>query len=366
MALMAALAPLLFFSASTAQQNTYTVTGTIKTPLGSNAQANDVIVKHIKVIVMDDNFVDDQALGSGHTDANGNFSIQFAAPTGTFVESNVAPDIYINVEYVGTAVDNKFILVRDEGTLDFFLTQIDEDIENNVHQNQAPGTLNLGTLRVKSTTANLVTQVGDAARYLKTQVPTWTMPSDVKVVAKDDGAASEVTGVFSTFLNIGKGDYDNPGTGSAAFSDLHHEFFHWVASRAYGSRWPDPNCRLSFVFSAHGDDVESCQGFAMQEGSAQYFGDVSSRSYGINDNKNSDPNSFDWKGEDFMGGEQQRRNCGRRPKLDLEKPHERYSRRPESPGLRFARQHDRVSRRLLHPQGGIFPVDDDFSRQCCF
>lgn len=156
--LIAFLVVLCFSSAEEAAS--YTVTGTIKTPTGGNATANDVPVKWIKVIVMDEDILFDDIEGTGHTAADGTFSI-------LFTDIFEAPDIFINVEYVGTAVDGRFIEVRtahaDSSPI------MDVNIEGNIHNNIPAGTLALGTLRVLSTRVNIISQVGDAVRSLKNQ-----------------------------------------------------------------------------------------------------------------------------------------------------------------------------------------------------
>ncbi|MBI5192338.1 MAG: hypothetical protein HZA08_02720 [Nitrospirae bacterium] len=263
---------------------TYTVTGTIKTPqLGLNATADNIPVKYIKVIVMDEDTLFDDTEGSGHTAADGTFSI-------TFTDNVEAPDVYINVEYTGTAVDGHFIEVRTDHTDANPIK--DENIEGIVHNDIAAGTLDLGVLRVVGYRANIISNVGDAVRFLKAQYPAWVMPEDLKAEGRTTNGASFVNG-DGAFMSVAFEDYDHPGTGNAAFSDMHHETFHWVAYRAYGNRWPDFNCNVS----PHGSDVESCEGFAMQEGSAQYFGSASAPP----DNKTGAPSATDWRGEDGTG-----------------------------------------------------------------
>lgn len=266
-----------------AEAATYTINGTIKTPTGTNATAHDVPVKYIKVIVMDEDALFDDTEGSGHTATDGTFSI-------TFSDIVEAPDVYINVEYVGTAVDGRFIEVRVDNTDPDPVK--DENIEGVVHLDIASGTLDLGDLRVFSYRPNIVSQVGDAVRFLKAQYPAWVMPENMNVEGRTTNGASFVNG-DGAFMSISFEDYDHPGAGNAAFSDMHHETFHWVAYRAYGNRWPDFNCNVS----PHGSDVESCEGFAMQEGSAQYFGSASAPP----DNKTGAPNATDWRGSDLTG-----------------------------------------------------------------
>ena len=81
----------MFFIGTAADAATYTINGTIKTPVWDNAIAHDVPVKYIKVIVMDEDTLFDDTEGSGHTAVDGTFSI-------TFSDIVEAPDVYINVE----------------------------------------------------------------------------------------------------------------------------------------------------------------------------------------------------------------------------------------------------------------------------
>lgn len=267
----------------TAHAASYTINGDLWTPIGLNATAHNVPVKYIKVIVMDEDTLIDDTEGSGHTAVDGTFSI-------TFSDIIEAPDVYINVEYVGTAVDGRFIEVREDHTDPNPVK--DENIEGVVHLDIAPGTLNLGSLWVFSLRSNIISQVGDAVRFLKAQYPAWVMPENMNVEGRTTDGASFVSG-DGTYMSISFEDYDHPGTGNAAFSDMHHETFHWVAYRAYGNRWPDFNCNVS----PHGSNVESCEGFAMQEGSAQYFGSASAPP----DNKTDAPLATHWRGEDTTG-----------------------------------------------------------------
>ena len=258
--------------------------GKIKTPTGGNALANDVPVKYIKVFVMDKQSVGaDRVEGTGYTNAAGDFTM-------SFTDITEAPDIFIDVEYIGIAVDGKFIEVRAANTDSSPIKDV--NIEGTVHNNISPGTLNLGVLRVFSTRANIISQVGDAVRFLDSQYPTWTMPQNMNVEGRTTNGASFVSGDGS-YMSISFEDYDQPGAGNAAFSDMHHESFHWVAYRAYGNRWPSPTCNIS----PHSSNAESCEGFAMQEGSAQYFGSESA----VADQKTTRPSATDWRGQDGTG-----------------------------------------------------------------
>lgn len=264
----------------------FVVQGKIKTPTGGNALANDVVVKYIRVFVMDKQTVGaDRVEGTGYTNATGDFSI-------SFTDTTEAPDIFIDVEYVGSAVDGKFIEVRAVNT---DVSPIkDVNVEGAVHNDALPGTLNLGVLRVKSTHANIVSQVGAALRFLDGQYPTWTMPGNMNIEGRTTNGASFVSGDGS-YMSISFEDYDHPGAVNAAFSDMHHESFHWVAYRAYGNRWPSPSCNIS----PHSSNAESCEGFAMAEGSAQYFGSSSA----VPDQKTPPPAATDWRGQDGTGSD---------------------------------------------------------------
>ncbi len=239
----------------------YTVTGILHTAQGGNSLANDVPARFIKVIVMDEDIIFDDVMGTGFTGMIGEFSV-------SFTNTIEAPDIYINVEHVGTAVSGRFIQVRASHS------DSDPIIENNVegvvHNNIPEGTWGLGTLRLGGTQANIISQIGDAVRFLQGTYAPWAMPEDMIVEARTTDGASFVAGDGS-YVSIAFEDYDHPGMGSAAFSDIHHEAFHWVAYRAYGNRWPFATCSPS----QHSATTESCEGFAIQEASAQYFASAS-------------------------------------------------------------------------------------------
>ncbi len=270
-----------------AAADSYTVTGTVLTPVGGNALANNVPVKWIKVLAMDEDVVFDDEVGTDHTNAAGLFSI-------AWTDNIEDPDVFINIDYLGQAVDSRFIEVRaahnDSDRI------FDENIEGVVHDDIAPGTLALGTLNLFNTRANIITQIGDATRYLNTQYGVWNMPEDMNVEGRTTNGASFVSGDGS-YVSISFEDHATPGTGQAAFSDLHHETFHWVAYRAYGNRPPTPNCPPPP--GGHGSDSETCEGFAMQEGSAQYFGINSA----VPDQKTGAPAATDWRGEDNDGSD---------------------------------------------------------------
>jgi hypothetical protein len=261
----------------------FIVQGKIKTYVGGNAVANDVVVKYIKVIVMSEELAGaDRELGRGYTDVNGDFSV-------SFTDTTVPLNIYINVEYVGEGVDGKFIEVRRDNTDRMPIIDAPIDRRNNIN----PGILNLGTLRVLSTCANIVSQVGDAVRFLKNNYSAWVMPQDIKVEGRTTNGASFVNGDGS-YMSISPEAYNDPG-GVQALSDIHHETFHWVLYRAYGNRWPnmDANCGPD----PHSYNSESCEGFAMLEGAPEYFQIVSAAP----DNKSTPPTATDWRGSDNKG-----------------------------------------------------------------
>ena len=293
LALVVALVPFWSGQPSFAA-DAYTVTGTIKTPTGGNAKANDVIVKHIKVIVMDEDILFDDIMGTAHTDSSGNFSIGFTP--GFF---NDTPDIFINVEYLGTAVSGRFIEVRLANGDANVIKNV--NIEGVVHSDRAPGPFPMGVLRVTDTRANIVTQIGDAMRYLKGQWAGYNMPNNMNVEGRTNSTGSFVS-ADGSYTSISRDDYNTPGPGTganSAYSDIHHETMHWVAYRSYGNR------RINFLCNAnpHFSSKESCEGFAMQEGGAQWFGNASSRSNGVVDQKNSPPVATTWRGSDGTGSD---------------------------------------------------------------
>jgi hypothetical protein len=96
-------------------------------------------------------------------------------------------------------------------------------------------------------------------------------------------------------MSISFEDYDHPGLSNAAFSYMHHETFHWVARRAYGGRFPNFNCACIPPSSRK----ECCEGFAMQEGSAQWFGSTSA----VADQKTGAPAATAWRGIDNDGSD---------------------------------------------------------------
>lgn len=270
-----------------ATASSYTVTGILHTAQGGNSVANDVPARFIKVIVMDADIIFDDVMGTGFTGMIGEFSI-------SFTNTNEAPDIYINVEHVGTAVSGRFIEVRASAADSSPIIQT--IVEGVVHNDIPKGTWGLGTLRLSGTQANIISQAGDAVRFLQSTYSSWTMTEDMIVEARTTDGASFVAGDGS-YVSIAFEDYDHPGMGSAAFSDIHHEAFHWVAYRAYGNRWPFPTCSPS----QHSATTESCEGFSMQEASAQYFASASHPDHKT-DLTGLQPETW-WRGSDGTGND---------------------------------------------------------------
>ncbi len=260
---------------------TYTVTGILHTTDGPNPEVNDVPARYIRVIVMDKDVIFDDEKGRGYTGLIGQFSITFTA--------SEAPDVYINVEHVGIGVGGHLVEVRTDiaDPAPILL----ENIEGIVHWDIPAGTLGLGTLRLSNTHPNIINQMGDAVRFLESHGG-WTMPEDVDVQAPTNSGGSAVAGDAS-YVEISADDYDHPGFGDGALSNIHHEVFHWAAYRAYGNRWPAPPCDPP----EHYSDTESCEAFAIMEGSAEYFQTISAEP----DNMNIPPGPEVWRGEDGTG-----------------------------------------------------------------
>lgn len=263
----------------------YTVTGVIRTPTGNNPLIHDVPVKYMRVIVMDEDEGFDDVMDTGYTDASGAFSITFSAFLGN-------PDIYINVEYVGLGVNGQVIIVKAAHTDSNAI--LDENVEDTIHVDTPPGTLNLGTLRAKSTRAVVVSELGDAVRNLDALVPAWVMPETMQVQAVNAVNATHVASDGS-YISIGIDDWNNPGIPPGYISNIHHEAFHWIAYRAYGNRWTAPSCTVPG--DDHNDETESCEAFALEEGAAQYFAFVSAVQDGGIDPIPSDA----WRGDDGTG-----------------------------------------------------------------
>ena len=137
---LAAAAPL--------QATNYTITGSVRTPTGAGA-GNDNNVKYIKVIARDQGVLFDTDEGSAYTAANGTFSMTFNF---TILLLNANINLYMNILYEGTALDGRFIKVRNEGSS---ATLLDSNVEGLVRNNLPGGTYNLGILRTTSTAANM-------------------------------------------------------------------------------------------------------------------------------------------------------------------------------------------------------------------
>ena len=223
-----------------------------------------------------------------YTAANGTFSA-------SFIDLLENPNIYVNVEYVGTAIDGHLIKLTDDAATPSPLP-VDTNIEGVIHNNVPAGTLALGVLRTTNTAANIISHLGDSLRFVRATYALWPMPDDLIARARLTDGASFVDG-NGAFMSIAHEDYDHPGAGNAAFGDIHHESFHWIAYRAYGNRFPPNPCNPP----SHSADLESCEGFAMQEGSAQYYGTQSAASIGLADQKSGIPDNTVWRGSDGTG-----------------------------------------------------------------
>jgi hypothetical protein len=270
-------------SSASVRPANYTVSGTIKTPNGTNLLANDAPVSGLRAIVMDEDILFDDVMGTTSTSSTGFFSVNF-------VDNLEAPDIYINLEYVTPVIDGRVAEVRavhsDSAPI------VDQNLQSFVHTDIAAGTLALGTLRSHSTAPNILPQIRSALANIRTTFAGWGLPSDINIEARTTNGASFVDGTGS-YISISFEDYDHPGAGNAAFSDMHHELFHWAAFRAYGNRWPFTTCSPA----SHTIFLESCSGFAMLEGSAEWWATVSAAP----DQKNAPPPLSTWRGADSTG-----------------------------------------------------------------
>jgi len=272
------------------QATNYTITGRVKTLTGPNS-GNDVAVKYIKVIARDQGVLFDTDEGSAYAAADGSFTMTFNF---TILRANANINLYMNILYEGTALDGHFVKVRNEGSTN---TILDSNVESFVHTNLAGGTHALGILRTQSTSANIITHHSDALRFARSMYAGWAMPDDLLADARLTEGASFVEGDGS-HSSIAFSDYDNPGQGNDSNADIHHETWHWIAYRAYGNRSINNNCNAN----PHNASKESCEGFAMQEGNAQYFGTQSYISlYPAGDQKTGIPTPTDWRGDDGDG-----------------------------------------------------------------
>ncbi|MFQ5499578.1 MAG: hypothetical protein ACE5FH_07890 [Candidatus Zixiibacteriota bacterium] len=271
--------------AGVSEAQVYTVTGKIQTFGGTDTASSNQPVRHIRVIVMDEDIGFDDVEKTVYTNAAGDFSA-------TFVDFFEAPDIYINLDYYGSAVSGREVEVRFSNSDSDPIH--DENIEGVVHDDIPGGTTALGTLRCSTKRANIITNVCTAFRYLKGQYPSYTMPENLKAEGRTSNGASTAGLVMSIAFE----DWATPSAGGAASrSDMHHESFHWLAYRAYGNRWPVPNCSGN----PHSSNKETCEGFAMQEGSAQYFGNISAIAMFGGDGKSNMPGWAAWRGKDGTG-----------------------------------------------------------------
>ncbi len=285
-ALVATVITLALLGADASAQ--YIVNGQIRTPTGGNAMANDVPAQYIRVVVMDEDLIFDDEAGVGYTDAAGNFSI-------FFIDLIEQPDVYVDVSFYGNAIDGRFVEVRYQHSDSDPIRDV--NVEGTVHNDISAGVpVNIGTQRTSTTRANIISQVCSAFRYLKSQYSGYVMPENLLAEGRTTNGASTA----GQRMSISMEDYNAPGSaGNATFSDMHHETFHWVAYRAYGNRWPTPNC----AGNPHSAPKETCEGFAMQEGSAQYFGNISAIAKFGGDNKTNLPGATTWRGQDGTGND---------------------------------------------------------------
>ena len=273
------------------QATNYTITGAVKTPTGPNF-GNDNIVKYIKVIARDQGVLFDTDEGSAYADGTGAFSMSFNF-TILGVDANI--NLYMNILYEGTALDGHFVQVRTVGGTS---TILDSNVEGFVHTNLPGGAHNLGILRTASVSANIITHHSDALRYARSIYAGWTQPDDLVSYA---GPADGMTFVAAdgTYSRIELGDYGGAAPGRyIGFANIFHETWHWIAYRVYGNRRIANLC----AFPNHTNTLESCEGFAMQEGGAQYFGIESFKSlYPAGDQTTVTPSPTDWRGADNTG-----------------------------------------------------------------
>jgi hypothetical protein len=275
------------------QATSYTITGAVKTLTGPNF-GNDNVVKYIKVIARDQGVLFDTDEGSAYADANGAFSMTFNF-TIALLDANI--NLYMNILYEGTALDGHFVKVRVAGGDGS--TILDSNVEGFVHTNLAGGTHNLGILRTASVAANIITHHSDALRYARSIYAGWLQPDDLLA---DAGPADGMTFVAGdgSHSRIELGDYGGAPPGRfIGFANIFHETWHWIAYRAYGNRGIANNCN----FPSHSATLASCEGFAMQEGGAQYFGTQSFMSlYPAGDQTTPLPAPTAWRGADNDGG----------------------------------------------------------------
>jgi hypothetical protein len=266
----------------------YMIQGELRTAAGGNNLANNVPAPyiHIKAVMTDANRT---VLADNYTFADGQFAIIILGIGGFPI-----PDVQLDVEYVGQALDGKFVEVRRN------LADANPLVQRNIENLNAPrqltvAGLNLGTLHLADTTANIITETIAAASYMKANVQGWVMPKTLKTEARLNDGPSFVKADGSG-MSIAHEDYTFPNDlnrRNAAFSDIHHEMFHWMAYAAYNNAFPQPTCNQPTHFAS----LISCEGFAMTEGSAQYFGSMSYRSkHGGNDQKSGIPDPLTWRG----------------------------------------------------------------------
>lgn len=92
---------------------------------------------------------------------------------------------------------------------------------------------------------------------------TYAMPKDLIAYAKPSGAVGEsAASTTGAWIEIAYGDYHDPGAGSDAYSDIHHEVGHWIQNNL--GRPPGA------PVNPHYFDTETDEAAAMREGWAEY------------------------------------------------------------------------------------------------
>jgi hypothetical protein len=263
----------------------YIVRGILNTSVGVKTGCNKP-AKHVKVDMYDDDIGPDDYLGTDFTAANGFFVVVF----NMYIEN---PDVYIDVHYKFQAPDSRFVYVRDMGTTN---TIVDEKPGNaaqtdGIWEDIPPGNNNLGTINLPSNKANIGSQATDCLRWVKSHSAGWNVPQDLIAYARFNETSSACAG---DIIRIQKSDYDNPGLGNYAFSDIHHETGHWIAYKAYGNASPPGSGVVP-----HSNDMETNEGHAICEGWADYVAYLTAAP----DNKNKFTGDFKtwWRGRDKTG-----------------------------------------------------------------
>jgi hypothetical protein len=260
----------------------YTATGTIFTKTGTVPNGCNKKVKRVKVNIVDDDVVIDDLCATGWTLDDGSFSITF-----TWADA----DLDMCVDVVGQAQlpDNKYVYIKDF----FGLNIIDyEKVEDNVKNEPPSGIVDFGDLNLSDNKCNVLTLAGEAIRFAHdNQVPGtgWTVPQDLIAYPLDTDSGSKCVG---DIIHIERKDWDFDTHGY--FSDIFHETAHFIMYNAYGDDNPYVAYRPD---NGHNFDTESSEGFAMIEGFACYFANVS-QGYDL---KYDEPVVWVWRGSDNKG-----------------------------------------------------------------